>query len=50
MMNEEAWFSTSVYVPTVYESACKSCQRVLWPRIVLLFRAKLYIPTGRYNC
>jgi hypothetical protein len=35
-MTEEAWSSTSTDVPTVYELACKSSQRVLWPRKVRL--------------
>jgi hypothetical protein len=36
-MAEGAWSSTSSDVPTVYELACKSSQRVLWPRKEELF-------------
>jgi hypothetical protein len=40
MMTEEAWSSTNTYVSTVYELACKSSRRVLWPRKLRLFSAR----------
>jgi hypothetical protein len=34
---EKAWSSITSYVPIVFELACKSSQRVKWPRKVELF-------------
>jgi hypothetical protein len=46
---EEAWSSITSYVPTVDELACKSSQRVLWPRKIELFSPRHYLTTGLYN-
>jgi hypothetical protein len=41
--------SANIDVSTIYELACKSSQRVLWPRKVRPFSAKQNLAMGRYN-
>jgi hypothetical protein len=49
IMAEEAWSSTTSYVPTVYELACNSSQPVLWPRKVELFSPTHDLTMGLKN-
>jgi hypothetical protein len=46
---EEAWSSITSYVTTVYELACESSTRVLWPRKVELFSPRYYLTIGLNN-
>jgi hypothetical protein len=49
VLAEEAWSSTNSNVPTVHELACKSSQRVLWPRKVELFSPRHDLTFGLNN-